>query len=280
MAKVHPLHSGVGVNLILPAPCHAFQTQSVAFVCLWGSVRHNKQGNNSNPWGWWADLTAFLWLGVMTVKMEALEGGFDVFVLFRAGSGSPIHALMSWCCVWCWPSNLLWCSGPGVHPSILLFFFFFLTHKHTLYTPKVGSTNTSGYLFIYIASKKHVALLPCRTALMMKWVKMCTYACCSCLCEWRRGGVRIGDEAVCLHMQVLCWQDDTDGNSLNVNMMPWNFQIILVFSSVGLNSTHDFFSPTNSPSPPHKPPFLLRQPAWPSKCTIAFLCELSCFPVC
>lgn len=40
-------------------------------------------------------MTAFLWLGVMTVKMGALEGGFDVFVLFHAESGSPIHALMS-----------------------------------------------------------------------------------------------------------------------------------------------------------------------------------------
>lgn len=95
MAKVHPLHTGVGVNLILSAPCHAFQTQSVAFVRLCSSVRHDKQSNNSNLWGWWADFTAFLWLGVMTVKMGALEGGFDVFVLFRAGSGSPLHALMS-----------------------------------------------------------------------------------------------------------------------------------------------------------------------------------------
>lgn len=36
-------------------------------------------------------------LSVMTVKMGALEGVFDVFVLFRAGSGSPLHALMSSC---------------------------------------------------------------------------------------------------------------------------------------------------------------------------------------
>lgn len=55
----------------------------------------------------------------MTVKMGALEVVFDVFVLFHAGSGSPLHALMSWYGVWSWPSNLLWCSGPGVHPSIL-----------------------------------------------------------------------------------------------------------------------------------------------------------------
>lgn len=85
--QVYPLHTDVGVNLIWTAPCHASQTQSAAFVHLCGSLRHDKQGNNSNLWVWWADFTAFLWLGVMTVKMGALEGLFDVFVLFRAGSG-------------------------------------------------------------------------------------------------------------------------------------------------------------------------------------------------
>lgn len=95
--KPRPLHSGVGVNLILPAPRHACQTQSVAFVRLCGSGRHDKQGSNWNLWGWWVDFTAFLWLSVMTVKMGALGGVFDVFVLFRAGSGSPLHALMSCC---------------------------------------------------------------------------------------------------------------------------------------------------------------------------------------
>lgn len=137
IAKVHPLHTGAGVNLILSAPCHAFQTQSVAFVRLCGSVRHDKQGNNSNRWGWWADFTAILWLGMMTVKMGALEGVFDVFVLLRAGSGSPLHALMSWCVVWCWPSNLLWCSGPGVHPSILPLSH---AHVHSLHTQSTSHT--------------------------------------------------------------------------------------------------------------------------------------------
>lgn len=42
-----------------------------------------------------ADLTAFLWRGVMTVKMGALAGGLDVSVYLHAGSGSLIHALMS-----------------------------------------------------------------------------------------------------------------------------------------------------------------------------------------
>lgn len=113
MVKVHPLHTGVGSTM----PC--LPNSSVFFVCHCGSVRHDKQGNYSNLWGWWADFTAFLWLGAMTVKTRALGGVFDVFVLFRAGSGSPLHALMSCWDVWCWPSNLLWCSGPGVHPSIL-----------------------------------------------------------------------------------------------------------------------------------------------------------------
>lgn len=143
MAKVHPLHTGVGVNLILSAPCHAVQTQSVAFVRLCGSVRHDKQGNNSNLGGWWADFTAFLWLGVMTVKMGALEGVFDVFVLFRAGSGSPLHALMSWCGVWCWPSNLLWCSGPCAYPSYPAFLFF--TQTHSLHTQSTSHTHAHSF---------------------------------------------------------------------------------------------------------------------------------------
>lgn len=87
--------TGVGVNVILSAPCLAFQTQSAAFVCVRGSARHNKHGNNSNLWGGWVDSTALPRLGVMTVKMGALEGVFDVFVLLHAGSGSPLHALMS-----------------------------------------------------------------------------------------------------------------------------------------------------------------------------------------
>lgn len=97
MAKVHPLHTGVAVILILSAARHAFQTQSVVFVRLCGSVKNDKQGNSWNLCGWWVYFTAFLWLIVMTVKMGALEGVFDVFVLFRAGSGSPLHALMSCC---------------------------------------------------------------------------------------------------------------------------------------------------------------------------------------
>lgn len=63
----------------------------------------------------------------------------------------------------------------------------------------------------------------------------------------------------------------------------------LFFSNAGLYSPHDYFSffqcvfSHSFAKPPPKikrAPFLFRQPAWPSKCTIAFLCELSCFPVC
>lgn len=96
-----------------------FQTQSVAFVRLCSAARYDKQGNNWNLLGCWVDFTVLLWFTVITVKMGALEGVCDVFVLFHAGLGSPLHALMSWCGFWCWPSNLLWRSGPGVHPSIL-----------------------------------------------------------------------------------------------------------------------------------------------------------------
>lgn len=185
MAKVHPLHTGAGVNLILSAPCHAFQTQSVAFVRLCGSVRHDKQGNNSNLLGRWVDLTAFLWLGVMTVKMGALEGVFDVFVLHRAGSGSPLHALMSWCGVWCWPSNLLWCSGPSVHLSILLSLLH--TQIHSLHTQSASQARGRNSL-IYITSRKRLALLPGSILPMMKRRKICTYVCLAYLNE--RDGIR------------------------------------------------------------------------------------------
>lgn len=85
--------TGAGVNPISLSP--VFQIQPVAFVCVCGSVRRDKQDNNSNLWGRWADFTAFLWLRVMTVKMGALEGVFDVFMQLHAGSRSPLHALMS-----------------------------------------------------------------------------------------------------------------------------------------------------------------------------------------
>lgn len=142
--KVHPLQTGVGVSLILSAPCRAFQAQSVAFVHLCGSARHDKQGNNLNLWGWWVDFTAFLWLGVMTVKMGALEGVFDVFMLFHAGSGSPLHALMSCCGFWCWPSNLLWRFGPGVHPSLLPLSH---TQMHSVHTRSTSHTPTDTHSF-------------------------------------------------------------------------------------------------------------------------------------
>lgn len=191
MAKVHPLHTGVGVNLILSAACHAFQTQSVAFVRLCGSVRHDKQGNNWNLWGWWVDFTAFLWLSVMTVKMGALEGVFDVFVLFRAGSGSPLHALMSCCGVWCWPSNLLWRSGPGVHPSILPL-------SHT-----VSITHAGGYSLIYIASRKRAASLSC-----CRWwngEECAPMFVCFFMFVWTKGKVEteyVTSLCVCMHMYM------------------------------------------------------------------------------
>lgn len=108
----------------------------------------------------WVDLTAFLWLSMMTVTMGALEVVFDVFVLLRAGFRSPLHALMSWCAVWCWPSNLLWCSGPGVHPSILPFCFL--------------HSNTGRHSLIYIGSRKRVAP---HSAWCWRWdeTRLCVY---------------------------------------------------------------------------------------------------------
>lgn len=80
---------------------------------------------------WWADFTAFLLLGVMTVKMGALEVACDVFVLFHAGSGSPptcINELMRRLKL-AFKSPLAlrpWC--PPLHPPD------FLALKSTLYT--------------------------------------------------------------------------------------------------------------------------------------------------
>lgn len=96
---------------------------SFSSLCL--SPRHSETMNKTAVEIYWVGFTSFLWLCATTIKMGALEDVFDVFV-FRAGSGSPLDALMSWCGVWCWPSNLLWCSGPGVHLSILSLF-------HTVY---------------------------------------------------------------------------------------------------------------------------------------------------
>lgn len=280
--KPRPLHTGVGVNLILPAPRHAFQTQSVAFVRLGGSGRHDKQGSNWNLWGWWVDFTAFLWLSVMTVKMGALEGVFDVFVLFRAGSGSPLHALMSCCGVWCWPSNLLWRSGPGVHPAILPLSHTQLhpftranTHTHTQ-----SASHAGGCSLIYIASRKRGASLSCCALSMMKWGKN-VYVCCLCFWDWRKtgGGTSL---RVCMHVCVyVYWRGKKQqiklSNNKNLDIFCPFFDIIWLYSP--------FFCPSstkmpNHPKNTHTHTFLFRQPAWPSKCTIALLCELSCFPVC
>lgn len=279
MAKVHPLHTGVGVNLILSAPCHAVQTQSVAFVRLCGSVRHDKQGNNSNLGGWWADFTAFLWLGVMTVKMGALEGVFDVFVLFRAGSGSPLHALMSWCGVWCWPSNLLWCSGPCAHPSYPAFLFF--TQTHSLHTQSTSHTHAHSFT-------SAVGGRPPRSPaaqLMMKWGRMRTYV-CFFMFAWRvEGGWGwVGAEygtsmCACFHMYVDSENREWDVMKLLPDLLL--YILLMIISSFFIFFFLVFF-PILSPSPLKKKTlrFLFRQPARPSKCTIAFLCELSCFPVC
>ena len=172
MAKVHLLHTGVGANLILATLCHAFQTQSVAFVHLCSSVRQDKQGSNSNIWGWWADFTAFLWLGVMTVKMGALEGVFDVFVLFSRVRVIPtcINELMQ-CLMLAFKSPLvLWPQCPPLYPPS------FLTHKRTLYTQSTSHT------LIYIASRKHAALLSC-------WNEEgCAPVCFLCLYGRGKGG--------------------------------------------------------------------------------------------
>lgn len=276
MAKVHPLHTGVGVNLILSAPCHAVQTQSVAFVRLCGSVRHDKQGNNSNLGGWWADFTAFLWLGVMTVKMGALEGVFDVFVLFRAGSGSPLHALMSWCGVWCWPSNLLWCSGPCAHPSYPAFLFF--TQTHSLHTQSTSHTHAHSFTSAVGGGPPRS---PASTAddEMRKNAHVCLffYVC-------MKGGGWVGAEygtsmCACFHMYVDSENREWDVMKLLPDLLL--YILLMIISSFFFFFFLVFF-PVLSPSPLKKKTlrFLFRQPARPSKCTIAFLCELSCFPVC
>ena len=273
MAKVHPLHTGVGVNLILSAPCHAGQTQSVAFVRLRSSVRHDKQGNNSNLGGWWADFTAFLWLGVMTVKMGALEGVFDVFVLFRAGSGSPLHALMSWCGVWCWPSNLLWCSGPCAHPSYPAFLF----HTNTLFAHTVNITHTRS--LIYIGSRRRATSLSRITLLMMKWGRMRTYVCFLCPHE-RCGGVEYGTSmCACFHMYVNSENCEWDVMKLLPDLLLY-IPLMIIPSFFFYVFSRSFAKSPEKKKRKKKTLFLFRQPARPSKCTIAFLCELSCFPVC
>lgn len=209
----------------------------------------------------------------MTVKMGALEGVFDVFVLFHAGSGSPLHALMSCCGVWCWPSNLLWRFGPGVHPSLLPLSH---TQMHSVHTLSTLHTQTDTHSFTSPAGNAplHSPAAPC-------W-------------WWNEE-----ECAPIFVFYVMCLElEYVTSLCVSMHMYMYADRMTLILTVRTVNETYSwhekdnysssphvyflcvFFPPTHLPSPPKKPTFLFRQPAWPSKCTIAFLCELSCFPVC
>ena len=210
------------------------------------------------------------------VKMGALEGVFDVFVLFHAGSGSPLHALMSWCSVWCWPSNLLWCSGPGVHPSIL----------------PLSRTQIHSYNHTFNITRRQILThLHCQretfsSALLQRWwwnEEECVPSLfILCLYGSGRGGDRMWDWFVCLHVHVyVCWQDDTDTNSecsyCNA-MKPFVQQHHFIYSSACLYSHHDrfffsvFFPPLLRQVPPKTPIFV-------QVASTAFQTH-NCFPMC
>lgn len=195
----------------------------------------------------------------MTVKMGALEGVFDVFVLFRAGSRSPLHALMSWCGFWCWPSNLLWCSGPGVHPSILPLS---RTQMHPLHTQ--STSHAGGCSLIYIASRKQAAPLSCSALLLMKRRRMCTYVCFVCLYERGRGGDGIHEKSMCKHVHVYMYAGRHWYIGGNASCKSPNNENVFFLSSTCLYYPRDyfpffpsvFFPQSFAKSPPKKPIFV------------------------
>lgn len=150
----------VGLNLILSAT-HLPNSIASARLCV--SAWYDKQGSSWKPGtsGWISQpsyVSVWWWSSWGLWKRV-----FDVFLLFHAGLGSPLHALMSWCSVWCWPSNLRWRSGPGVHPSVLPLS---RTHTHT----QINCAHSWRHALIYIASRSTRCLCLC-ILLTMKWVE-------------------------------------------------------------------------------------------------------------
>lgn len=176
---------------------------SICILCLsLCSARHDYQGSNTNVWGG----------GGLHLPMARCDDGqdggfgrrFDLFVLLSAGSGSPLHALMSWCGVWCWPSNLLWCSGPGVHPSILPLF------SHTSHTQSTSHAGT--HSLIYIAGRKHAAAPSC--SWWWNGGRMCTCA-CFFMFVWKSERWRHD-----LWLVYVCRQDGTETLKTADEMLP------------------------------------------------------------
>lgn len=179
MEKVHPLHTGVAVILILSAA----QTQSAVFVRFCGSVKNDKQGNSWNLCGWWVDFTAFLWLIVMTVKMGALEGFWCVCVVPCWVGVTPtcINELL-WRLMLAFKSPLAlrpWC--PPLYPPSF-------SHTNTVFTQTCSITHAGGYSLIYISGRKHAASLACCALLLMKRGRMCTFVCLF-MSVWAKGKV-------------------------------------------------------------------------------------------
>lgn len=162
-------------------------------------------------------------------------------------------------------------------PPLLSCFSFF--HTNTLFAHTVNITHARS--LIYIGGGRRAASLSRKHSWWWneeECARMFVFYVCMKGGGW--GGAEYGTSmCACFHMYVDSENREWDVMKLLPDLLL--YILLMIISSFFIFFFLVFF-PVLSPSPLKKKTlrFLFRQPARPSKCTIAFLCELSCFPVC